>query len=192
MGSELASERGTRADADAPAARPASFDTIYAEHFAFVWRSARRLGVHDAHMDDVVQEVFVVVHRRLASFEGRSSMKTWLFGILRKVVKDERRTLRRKPTEPLTGSEWASSEASPHDSLARREAARVLHAWLDTLDDDKREAFVLAELEQMPMPEVAEALGVNLNTAYSRLRAARLAFEESVARFQAKDAWRMR
>ncbi|MGE3634951.1 MAG: RNA polymerase sigma factor, partial [Sandaracinaceae bacterium] len=71
-------------------------EEIYDACFDFVWRSARRMGVAEAHADDVVQEVFLVAHRRLADFEGRSSVRTWLFGILLRVVSDHRRTLRRK------------------------------------------------------------------------------------------------
>jgi len=84
----------------APAAsrrQPLVFDAVYREHFAFVWRAAKRLGVGDGALDDVVQEVFVVVHRRLDGFEGRSSLKTWLFGIALRIVRDHRRAVRRRP-----------------------------------------------------------------------------------------------
>jgi RNA polymerase sigma-70 factor, ECF subfamily len=176
-----------------------SFDEVYEAHFNFVWRSARRLGVYDGAIDDVVQETFLVVHRRLADFEGRSAVKTWLFGILIRVTRDHRRHLRRKaphsmrpeaPTDPdaLT----AGSEHGPHERAAKTEAVEALHAILDELDDDKREAFILAELEQMTAPEMADALGVNLNTVYSRLRAARQEFEQAVARHRARDGWRYR
>src|SRR5262245_51753387 len=80
---------------------------VYETQFDFVWRSARRLGVASLHVDDVVQEVFLVVFRRLAEFEGRSSLKTWLFGITRRVVRDHRRSARRKPAEPLGSLEPA-------------------------------------------------------------------------------------
>jgi RNA polymerase sigma-70 factor (ECF subfamily) len=184
------------ADADR---RPLAFDELYEAHFDFVWRSARRLGVHDGAVDDVVQETFLVVHRRLADFEGRSALKTWLFGILLRVVRDHRRHLRRKaphsirpeaPTDPETLT--AQSEHGPHERAAKTEAVRALHAILDELDDEKREVFILAELEQMTAPEMAEALGVNLNTVYSRLRAARMEFEQAVSRHRARDQWRYR
>jgi hypothetical protein len=76
------------------------FDEIYRDHFAFVWRSARRLGVDASSLDDVVQEVFVIAHRRLPSFEGRSSVSTWLFGITLRVARDHRRSRARRPLDP--------------------------------------------------------------------------------------------
>jgi RNA polymerase sigma-70 factor (ECF subfamily) len=176
-----------------------TFDAVYDEHFAFVWRSARRLGVSEAAVDDVVQEIFLVVHRRLDDFEARSSLKTWLFGIALRVVRDHRRSLRRKaphslrPEAPVDPDALRATAATgPHEAAARAEAVRVLHELLDALDDDKREVFVLAELEQMSAPEIADALGTNVNTVYSRLRVARQAFDEALARHHARDGWRMR
>ena len=188
---------------DGPATTPVSgahpsFEELYEAHFGFVWRSVRRLGVNEGAVDDVVQETFLVVHRRLPEFEGRSSINTWLFGILLHVVHDHRRHLRRKsphlraegPTDPETLT--ARADHGPHERAVRTEAVKALHAILDELDDEKREAFVLAELEQMTAPEMAEALNVNLNTIYSRLRAARQEFEQAVARNRARDEWRHR
>jgi RNA polymerase sigma-70 factor (ECF subfamily) len=164
-----------------------SFNALYAQHFEFVWRVVRRLGVRDGAIDDVVQDIFVIVHRRLPSFEGRSLLKTWLFGITRRVVKDH---LRRRPEqvvhEPLAEELVGGTEDGPFDVASRSEASRLLHRLLDELDETRREVFVLAELEQMTAPEIAEALGLNLNTVYSRIRAARQAFERAVARHQAR------
>jgi RNA polymerase sigma-70 factor (ECF subfamily) len=169
------------------------FDAIYREHFAFVWRSARRLGVREASLDDVVQEVFVVVHRRLSSFEGRSSLKTWLFGVTLRVVRDHRRSARRREdVADVDPDALRAEEGGPSEQAEKAEAVRALHAILDEMDDERREVFVMAELEQLSMPEVAGALGINLNTAYARLRAARQSFEQSVARHRARDGWRLR
>jgi RNA polymerase sigma-70 factor (ECF subfamily) len=183
----------------APDSRPLApgevleLEDVYREHFAFVWRSAKRLGVRDASLDDVVQEVFVVVHRRLASFEGRSSLRTWLFGITLRVARDHRRAMKRKCPEPApVDPDTLRAEGGPGESAERAEAVRLLHALLDELDDDRREVFVMAELEQMTMPEIADALGLNLNTAYARLRVAREEFEAALARHRARDEWRLR
>jgi RNA polymerase sigma-70 factor (ECF subfamily) len=176
------------------------FEEVYGAHFAFVWRSARRLGVDPSAVDDVVQEVFLVVHRRIDDFEDRSSIKTWLFGILLRVVRQHRRTLRRKPAQ-LGGAAAMDTDVDavgdtqtrgPHEQLAEREATRMLHTILDELDDDKRAVFVLAELEQMTVPEIADAVEANVNTVYSRLRAARREFEQAVMRHRARDEWRDR
>lgn len=174
-----------------------TFDEVYDENFSFVWRSVRRLGVPASAVDDAVQDVFVVVHRRLPEFEARSSIRTWLFAILIRVVRDYRRAYRRKdlPVQgnggPADPDEIATTEQNPQEIAAKHEAARMLHEILDRLDDEKREIFVLAELEQLPVPEIAEGLGINLNTAYSRIRAARQDFEQGVARIRARDGWRL-
>jgi RNA polymerase sigma-70 factor (ECF subfamily) len=169
---------------------------VYEEHFSFVWRNVSSLGIAPSGVEDVVQDVFVVVHRRLSEFDGeRASLRTWLFGILRRVVADHRRTQRRKPAQFGTKEGDAevetltdNSRTGPHESAARAEAVRVLSQMLDALDDDKREVFVLAELEQMSVPEIAQAIDLNVNTAYARLRAARKEFEEAVQRYRLKDA----
>jgi RNA polymerase sigma-70 factor, ECF subfamily len=170
---------------------PSSFAQAYEAHFDFVWRSARRLGVPDASIDDVVQDVFVTVYRRLGEFEGRSQLRTWIFGILRHTVRDLRRTQRRKPTEAFV-QEPEAPGAGPHEATLQREATRLLHAVLESLDDDQREIFVLAELEQMSAPDIGLALEMNVNTVYSRLRAARLSFEAALKRLRSREQWMMR
>ena len=167
------------------------FEAVYAEHFAFCWRMARRLGVPDASVDDVVQDVFLVLHRRLGEYDGRASLRTWIFGILSHVIRDFRRRYRRKdarsiPPPPDSGADAVGAAASPFRSGAptpqalaeRSEQIALLKRLLDELEDGKRELLVLAYLEQMTVPEIAELLGLNLNTTYSRLRAARLAFDQ--------------
>jgi RNA polymerase sigma-70 factor (ECF subfamily) len=177
---------------EAHAAERLVFASVYEEHFDFVFRTVRRLGVAAATAEDVTQEVFVVVHKTLWRFEGRSSVRTWLFGIARNVAYRHRRALGRRITV-TSGDERAlevahdESARSAHDLAERSEAARVLDGLLDELDDEKREAFVLVELEEMSMPEVAEALEINVNTAYTRLRAARRQFEEALARYRARS-----
>jgi len=191
---------GAAADSRAPAvallARTRSFDEIYDEHVDFVWRSARRLGVDDGTVDDVTQQVFLVVHRRLAEFSGHPSMKAWVFAILVRVVREYRRTRRRKSphsfapaVDPETIAD--SRQQGPHDSLARIEAARMVQQWLEELDDEKREVFVLSELEQLTAGEIAQVTGVNVSTVYSRLRAARQDFERAAERYRKRDTWRL-
>lgn len=169
------------------------FSEVYRENFAFVWRAVKRLGVSEAHQDDVVQEVFVIVHRRLGTFEGRSSLRTWLYGIAIRVVRDHRKHRARRD-EP-TGIDFDALAATEHAGCPMRElerthAARIVQAILEAMDDDKREVFVLCELEQLTVPEVSEVLGVNVNTAYARLRAAKQFFDAAVARFRAGERGR--
>ena len=167
-------------------AEPLNFLDVYNEHFAFVWRSARAIGVATSSLDDVVQEVFIVVHKKLASFEGRSRVRTWLTGILINAVRDHRRTLRRKGEHEELHDNVVDPQIGPGQHAENAEvAARILSA-LDTLNEEQRQVFVLAELEEMSAPEISEALGVNLSTIYSRLRLARVAFERHVQRMKAR------
>lgn len=175
---------------------PIGFEDIYDEHVDWVWRCARRLGVCEAAVDDVVQSVFLVIHRRLSSFAGNSSLKTWIFSILLRVVQEHRRSTRRKsphwlsePTDPDSVSDTAT-HANPHSALERAEASRVIDELLEVLDGDKRVVFVMAELEQMTAPEISEATGLNPNVIYSRLRAARTEFERAASRLRAQMARR--
>lgn len=160
-----------------------AFAEVYEAHFAFVHRTVRQLGADPAAVDDVVQEVFLVVHRRLPTFEGRASLKTWLYGIVRRIVRDHRRSRARKPTSPADDLDaFASPTRDPHELSEDAEAARILLRLLDELDDDRREVFVLTELEQLSAREIAEATGTNVNTVSTRLRAARAEFAAALAR----------
>lgn len=167
-----------------------TYEQIYESHFDFVWRNARRLGVSDVSIDDVVQDVFIVAHRKLPCFEARSSIRTWLFGILLKVAKDHRRSEKRRLTREQVSVEISSIDGerpdTPEGALSRKQAASLLLELLQTLDEDKRAIFVLVELEQMSVADVAEMLGLNANTAHARLRAARQAFERALTRHRAR------
>lgn len=162
------------------------FVALYEAHVDFVWRNARRMGVPDASLEDVVQDVFVVAHRRLRDFERRSAVTTWLFGILLRVIKDHRRAAARHAARVAGLSAQATGEpqadSGPLEDVARREAMRLLHRLLGVLDDEKRSVFVLVELEQISVTDAARTLGVNVNTAHARLRAARTLFQAALAR----------
>jgi RNA polymerase sigma-70 factor (ECF subfamily) len=170
-----------------------TFAEIYDSTFAFAWRIARRLGTPESNLDDVVQEIFLVAHRRQHEFEGRSSIKTWIYGIVFNIVRAHRRELATKHPAALHAEQRADADQvvdgadGPHERTAKREAARLVDRFLERLDDEQREVFVLVELEQMTAPEIAALLGVPLNTVYSRLRLARLEFSKAVARHHARD-----
>jgi len=194
--------RGARAapevtvpDSCAPEAQPVTFDQLYDAHVDFLWRNARRLGVQDDAVDDVLQQLFLVVYRRLPELKMAGSEKAWLFGVLTRVVRDHHRLLRRKSphrffraTDPATLVDEQTRQ--PDEALARVEAATVVQRCLDQLDEDKRRVFILAEIEQLPAREIAEATGTNQSTVYSRLRVARLEFEAAAVRYRKKDGRR--
>lgn len=146
--------------------------TLYREHFGFVWRSVRRLGVDPAAVDDLVQEVFIVVARRPGAFRGESSPRTWLFGIAMRVVGRHRRGAfrRNRKHAALAATPSDSQRANPYPQA---EAAHTLLRLLDCLPQRHRAAYVLAELEGLTGPEVAEVLDVRPSTAYAWIDAAR-------------------
>ena len=177
----------TNASAGPPAGVP-SLAEIFREHAPFVWRGLRRLGIPESDVEDVCQEVFVVVHRKLGEFEGRSSLRTWIYGICARTASDYRRSGRVRREVVTDAPPEISHEGGQHDAVALRQARATLDRILDELDDDKRSVFVLYEIEELTMAEVAEALGCPLQTAYSRLHAARKVVEAGVARAQVSGA----
>jgi RNA polymerase sigma-70 factor (ECF subfamily) len=169
------------------------FEAIYEQHFDLVWRTLRRLGVAAPAVDDALQDVFLVVYRKLGEFEQRSSLRTWLFGITLRVASDYARRGRRQPQIAALDPELRDETAQdPLEQRARSEAVELLYAALGELDPEKRAAFVLAELEEMTIPEVSLAVGANVNTVASRVKAGRRQFEAALRRLRAKNDWRSR
>ena len=141
----------------------------------------RQLGVEDGVLEDASQEVFLVLARRFAEYDAQRSLASWLWGIARGVASTQRRGLRRR--RRLEASVAAQPEVgcpSLDDTVARGQARDMLRAFLDGLDEDKCAVFVLAEIDGCSGPEIAARLGVNLNTVYARLRAARFRFDDTV------------
>jgi RNA polymerase sigma-70 factor, ECF subfamily len=172
-------EHGACAQLSAPcpqAAAGVSFDELYRRHVDFVWRSLSRLGVQAAQIDDAVQDVFIVMHRRLGDLRADASSKAFCFAIAVRVAQGYRRRARRKGATPLDTSGLPDVGSSPFDETARAQAERVLQGFLGALDHDRRAVFLLAELEEMTAPEISQELSVNLSTVYTRLRAARQCF----------------
>jgi RNA polymerase sigma-70 factor (ECF subfamily) len=161
-------------EAERPAEPEARFTQLYEENFDFVWRSVRMLGLPPDSADDAAQDVFVVAHRRLSDFEGRSGARTWLFAIALRVVSDFRRSRRRKLRLLERAMTMEPEPANtPYEAAVGTERRDALLTALDGLPDEQRAVFVLADVEEMSAPEIATALEVNLNTVYSRLRSAR-------------------
>lgn len=183
-------------DAPNPVTSSASADTydfnaVYTETASFVWTNARRLGVPLSQVDDVVQDVFVVVHRRLAEFDGRANVKTWVCSILMNVVREYRRRFRRKDSHDV---ELGDSHLDSHldsrvaEQLDAVQALQLVQRVLDRMSDEKAELIVLLQLEGMSVPEVALATGLNENTLYARMRAARREFDSIESHANPVDA----
>ncbi|HEX7480228.1 MAG TPA: sigma-70 family RNA polymerase sigma factor [Polyangiales bacterium] len=151
---------------------------LFATYAGFVWRVLRRHGVPERDLEDACQEVFLVVHRRLGEFEGRSTLRTWLYAIAARVALGQRRKAHVKHERLSYGEHDAAFTEQPQaatqlDSAEQRQALALVEAALQTLDPDQREVFALYELESMTMAEVAGALDIPENTALYRLYAAR-------------------
>jgi RNA polymerase sigma-70 factor (ECF subfamily) len=154
-----------------PPEPPDEFATIYRTHVDYVWRVIARLGVAPEAVADIVQEVFLVVHRRLADFDGRATMRAWLAGICRGTARNHHRSAARRQRRLQLLPPAPQSASSPE--IEALELGRMVADVLDTLDEDQRLALVLTDIEGLSPAEVASALGISRNTVYSRLRLAR-------------------
>jgi RNA polymerase sigma-70 factor (ECF subfamily) len=165
-----------------------TFEDVYAEHFEFVWRTLRRLGVPVADLPDVAQEVFLVVHRRLADFEERAKVTTWLFRIAARAARDRRRRahVRRELSGQDSLLDAVDPAAGPSDALERADDHALLEQALAALEQEQREVFTAFELEGMPGHAIAAALEIPLGTVYSRLRLGRERFRQGITRAVAR------
>jgi RNA polymerase sigma-70 factor (ECF subfamily) len=155
------------------AAMAPSFPAVFDEYAPFVLRVMRHLGIAPSDLQDQCQEVFVAVFRGLGSFAERSSLQTWIYGICLRVASNHRRRAHVRRERPVAELPEQSSPPAQYELLAERQSEPRILRLLETLDADKREVFVLFELEELSMKQVAEACNCPLQTAYSRLHAAR-------------------
>ncbi|HYQ14849.1 MAG TPA: sigma-70 family RNA polymerase sigma factor [Polyangiaceae bacterium] len=162
---------------------------VYERHADFVWRSLQHLGVRPADLEDLGQEVFVVVHRRLSTFDGRSKLTTWLFGICLNLVQRHRRRaylrlefLHAEPPERIDVD-------TPESRYAGEETRLRLERLLDKLSPERRATFVLFEVEGMSCEEIADLTAVPIGTVYSRLHLARKQVKETAARLRRSGQW---
>jgi RNA polymerase sigma-70 factor (ECF subfamily) len=156
---------------------PGTVAEVYEAHVDYVFRCLRSLGIREAHVEDAVQDVFLVVNDKLAAFDGKAKLRTWLYAI---VIRIARRYRERQAREPRVAADEQSHDRSAEHSYLSREQLLMAQRALDALSDEKREAFVLAEVEQLSAPEIATITFTPLNTVYSRLRAARMEFERRI------------
>lgn len=155
----------------------------------------RRFGVGEQDAADVVQEVFIVVYLRLHTLQQPESLRSWIYGITRRTVSTHRRGQRVRTaagTHVELDDSLESDSATPFDLTAHGQDVALLSQLMSGIDEAKREVFALAEIDQLSMPEVAEVLGIPLNTAYSRLRSARKLFERALARHALREGSRGR
>lgn len=158
---------------DARVVEQPSAGELFQRHAAFVWRTLRHLGVRDADLEDVTQEVFVVVHNRLGGYDERDKVRSWLYAICSRIAKAYlRKMLRRRESVSVDAPEF-EAPATQLEDIEKREALERGQRILAALPEEQRAVFLLFEVERMSMVEVAEAIGCPLQTAYSRLHKAR-------------------
>jgi RNA polymerase sigma-70 factor (ECF subfamily) len=141
-------------------------------------------------MDDLVQEVFIVIHARCHTLQDPKALRSWIYGVVRRTASSQRRAARtRVGAGTVFGfeDELRSAAPTPLEQTERNAELTLLTSLMAELDEPKREVFELVELEELSVPEVAELLQIPLNTAYSRLRLARRAFEAALARHNARN-----
>ncbi|MBN9167322.1 MAG: sigma-70 family RNA polymerase sigma factor [Myxococcales bacterium] len=172
------------------------FAELYRTHWAYVWKSARRLGVPAEEVEDVVQETFLTLHRVLHDQEPQRSLNGLLFSILLRIIQRQRRSKRRRlavrEEVALAHQAIEPIDPGPDKTAEAAESLRILEEIMDRLDPAKRVVLVLAELEGKPVVEIAEILGININTAATRLRRAREFVEASLARYEARERRRFK
>ncbi len=157
------------------------FEGVFRDHAPYLWRVLLGLGVRSGDVDDVCQDVFLLVHRRLPDFDGRA-IRTWLYAICLRVASDYRRSARVRREVPVATFPDTLSYSGLLETVESRELFRRLLEALETLDTDKRAAFVLYEIEELSLREVGEVTGAPIQTIYSRLHAARAHVRECFAR----------
>ncbi|MDF2696876.1 MAG: polymerase sigma factor RpoE [Labilithrix sp.] len=146
----------------------------------------RRLGVRTADIEDVAQEVFLIVHRKLDSFDRRRSIQLWLFGICVRVAAAHRRLARHRRQVHGEEPPFAVDDGPlPDEEIAAEQNRKLVLAALDGIDPQRRPVFVMYDLNEFSVSEIAETLSIPANTVYSRLRAAREEFRQAVARLRA-------
>jgi RNA polymerase sigma factor (sigma-70 family) len=154
---------------------------LFRAHGDLVDRCLARAGVGQADRDDALQDVFLLAMRKLDAYRERGTARAWLVAIARRVASDRRRGERRRAAREEVGCETAFVAPAPDAAACSREDAELVHRFLRSLSPDMAECFVLCEIESMTAAEVAGALGVSVNTVYSRLRLARGKFRRAVA-----------
>ncbi len=160
---------------------------LFVEHASYVWGSLRRLGVPAKDRDDLTQEVFITVHALLEDYDHERPFRPWVFGIAYRVVLRYRRRVARAPGARAEAPEIADASPGADEELVAQETRKLVRAAIDSIEIHRRAVFIMKDVDGVAVPEIAEGLGIPLNTAYSRLRLAREDFRDAVKRLQAES-----
>jgi RNA polymerase sigma-70 factor (ECF subfamily) len=164
-----------------------NLESIYQLHADFVWRSLLRMGVDPNDAADAVQDVFLIVHEQLESFEARSALTTWLFTICRSVAHRRRTKLKRERQQRIDDDVEAVVDlrADVGRAAQTNQDLALLARILDGIETNQRNVFILFELERMTGEAISQTLGIPLGTVYSRLQLARAAFRQALSKHEA-------
>jgi len=165
------------------------FRALFEEGFDYIWNTLRRLGIPPCDLEDVTHDVLLDVYRKIELYDPVRPLRPWLFAFAFRVASDFRRRAQRR-RESIGEIEHVDGAPLADERLASRQDRLLVAAALEKLDLDQRAVFVLHDLDDVAVPEIARTLGVPLNTAYSRLRAARENFVKALRRLQREESRR--
>jgi RNA polymerase sigma-70 factor (ECF subfamily) len=163
-----------------------TFRAVFDAHYDYMWHSLRRLGVGSSDLDDIVDEVFLRVHAKLDSYDPERPIRPWLFAFAVRAAADYRR-LSRHSVFVESDQESVDPALTPEEAAIRSDAGRLVQRGLDALSLPTRAVLVMYEIDGRDMKEIADALEIPVNTAYSRLRLARATFEAKVRELQGEE-----
>lgn len=177
---------GAERKAEPVATVPPSLADVYEDEFKYVHRCLRGFGVPTSALDDALQDVFVVVQQKLSSFDGKNRLRTWLYAIALRVARRYCEQAAKAASRHVEESAvpLKSPSANAAEQQRQQQQLELAHQALQTLPFEKREVFVLHQIEQLSAPEIAELANIPVNTVYSRLRAAKFEFRTAVSRIQ--------
>jgi len=157
-----------------------SLSAIFDEHFDYVWNTLQRLGVRSADLEDLAHEVFLKVHARMRDYDRARPIRPWLFGFAYRIASDYRRLARHRVEVFGPAPEPVDPTRPADESLEAREERALVAVALESVDFDRRAVLLMHDVEDVPVPAIAEELGILVNTAYSRLRVARAEFATAI------------
>jgi RNA polymerase sigma-70 factor (ECF subfamily) len=163
---------------------PFDLGAVYAREFDWVWHTLRRLGIAPRNLPDVTHDVFVVVHQRAFTYDPSRPLRPWLFGVAYRVARDHLNLGRNRNESVGEAAEVADPAPTQDHHVEQSQARELVLAALQSLDLERRVVFILHDLEEQPMREIADALAVPAKTLYARLAVAREQFSAAVRRLR--------
>jgi RNA polymerase sigma-70 factor (ECF subfamily) len=170
------------------AASPPDLGALFEEHFTYVWNALRRLGVRERDLEDLVHDVFLKVHQRLAEYDPARAFRPWVFGFAYRVAADYRRLARHRVEVLGAHADPVDPAGAPDGQVEAAQRWKLVHEALESVELERRAVLILHDIDGEAAPAIADALAIPLNTVYSRLRVAREEFAAAARRLRARGA----